>query len=227
MDFGNILSRAWRITWKHKALWLFGILASCSGQSTYSGQGFNFGINGTQLADPGTFPPGMERFFFQLQRSLENIAPEAMLGITLAIFAVAMIFVLVFSVFSVFGRVGLIKGSLLAEAGETIAISSLISQSAPFFWRVMGLNILLNIAVVFVMGFLIFGGLIFSAVTFGIGLLCFIPLICLLVPLSILYYVYIEVANVALISEDLNVIEAARRGYEVLRANLANFALLI
>ncbi len=31
MDFGNILTRAWQISWKHKALWLFGILAACGG----------------------------------------------------------------------------------------------------------------------------------------------------------------------------------------------------
>ena len=30
MNFGEVLSRAWQITWKHKILWLFGLLASCS-----------------------------------------------------------------------------------------------------------------------------------------------------------------------------------------------------
>ena len=35
MDFGEILSRAWQIIWKHKILWVFGILAGCS--STNSG----------------------------------------------------------------------------------------------------------------------------------------------------------------------------------------------
>lgn len=226
MDFGNILSRAWQITWKYRVLWIFGILASCSGQSSYSGQGFNFGVNSTQFAEPGTLPPGVERFFWQLQRSLENITPETMFAITLAIFAFAMILVVIFGLFNVFGRVGLIQGTLQAEAGEAINARSLLSQGARFFWRVLGLNILLNIVVFIVMGTLIFGGLAFSMVTLGIGMLCFIPLICLLIPLSILYYVYIEVANVALISEDIDVFEAIRRGYEVLRANLANFAIM-
>ena len=29
MDFGEILSKAWKIIWKFKILWIFGILTSC------------------------------------------------------------------------------------------------------------------------------------------------------------------------------------------------------
>jgi hypothetical protein len=31
MDFGEVFSKAWKIIWKYKILWLFGIFASCSG----------------------------------------------------------------------------------------------------------------------------------------------------------------------------------------------------
>ena len=37
MEIGEVLSRAWQIIWKHKVLWIFGILASCSSS--------NFGSN--------------------------------------------------------------------------------------------------------------------------------------------------------------------------------------
>ena len=30
MDIGEVLSRAWQIIWKHKVLWIFGILAGCA-----------------------------------------------------------------------------------------------------------------------------------------------------------------------------------------------------
>ncbi len=39
MDYGEVLSKAWKIAWKFKVLWIFGILASC-GQSR--GGNFNF-----------------------------------------------------------------------------------------------------------------------------------------------------------------------------------------
>ena len=29
-NFGEVLTRAWQIIWKHKVLWIFGILASCA-----------------------------------------------------------------------------------------------------------------------------------------------------------------------------------------------------
>ena len=32
-NFGEILTRAWQIIWKHKILWIFGILASCGRSS--------------------------------------------------------------------------------------------------------------------------------------------------------------------------------------------------
>ena len=33
MDYGEVLSRAWRIIWKHKVLWIFGIMAGCTSGS--------------------------------------------------------------------------------------------------------------------------------------------------------------------------------------------------
>ena len=30
-DFGGTLRRAWQITWKHKILWLFGLLSALAG----------------------------------------------------------------------------------------------------------------------------------------------------------------------------------------------------
>ena len=42
MDYGEIFSKAWKIIWKYKILWLFGIFASCSGGGGNGGGG---GIN--------------------------------------------------------------------------------------------------------------------------------------------------------------------------------------
>jgi len=33
MDYGNVLSRAWQIIWKHKVLWIFGILAAATAEA--------------------------------------------------------------------------------------------------------------------------------------------------------------------------------------------------
>ena len=39
MDYAEILKKAWNIIWKHKILWLFGLLA---GSAIGSGQGLSY-----------------------------------------------------------------------------------------------------------------------------------------------------------------------------------------
>ena len=39
MDYSNVISRAWKIIWKHKVLWIFGILSGCA---SGGGGGSNF-----------------------------------------------------------------------------------------------------------------------------------------------------------------------------------------
>ncbi len=226
MDFGNILARAWQITWKHKALWLFGVLASCGSQGGYGGSGFNYTLNGPQFAPPGTLPPDVERFFFQFERYVESLTPEAIFTFALAVFAIALTFALVFGVLSVYGRVTIIKGTLLADSGSSTYSGLLAREGYAYFWRGLGLNILLGLVLFVVLGTLVFGGVIFSTLTLGIGALCFIPLICLLIPLSILYTVYIQMANVALVSEDLGVFDAMGRGWEAMQGNWGNIILM-
>ena len=45
MDYGEVLSKAWKIIWKHKVLWIFGILASF-GQGSGGGSGGSGGNSG-------------------------------------------------------------------------------------------------------------------------------------------------------------------------------------
>ena len=40
MDYGKVLGRAWQITWRWKALWLLGFLASLGGGGGMGGNGY-------------------------------------------------------------------------------------------------------------------------------------------------------------------------------------------
>lgn len=68
MNFGEILSRAWKIIWKHKVLWIFGILAGCGRGGGGGGGSANSGFqsSGGNGWD-GEVPPGIEQFFFNLE----------------------------------------------------------------------------------------------------------------------------------------------------------------
>ena len=71
MNLGEVLSKAWKIIWKNKVLWIFGILSSCGRGSGGGGGGGNSNFNsngsGNDLFSNGKFP-GLEEF----GRNMEN-----------------------------------------------------------------------------------------------------------------------------------------------------------
>jgi hypothetical protein len=209
MDLGEVLSRAWQIVWKNKALWIFGILASCSG----GGGGGGGGNSGFQFSQ-GEIPRGLERSF-------NNIQDWQIALIIGAIILFVLILIVLVTFLGTIGRIGLIKGTLEAEAGaESLPFGELFNDSMPFFWRVFGLNLLVGVALA-VFGIIIAGIILFlTVITVGIGLICLIPLICLLIPLTWLIQVVLEQANIALVVEDLGIRDALQRGWDVFRENL-------
>ncbi len=208
-NFGEVLTRAWQIIWRHKVLWIFGIFAGCS-----RGGG---GGSGGQVSGSGdqTFPQ-LEQFMNQVSQWIED-NPWIV-----AVFVLLVILVLIVSIFlGTIGRVALIRGTYQAETGaERLNFGELFSGSIPYFWRVFGLSLLILLIALVVFVPLVLGGTLFSALTAGIGLICLVPLICLLIPLLWVLSVVIEQANVAIVLENLGIGDGFRKGWSVVRANL-------
>lgn len=225
MDFGKILSRSWEIIWKHKVLWIFGIFASCAqgGGGGGSGQGFNYSTDSGQTGD---LPPQLERFFLQIQRYFDTTPEETMIPIAIAVICGFILLGLLFWVLSVYGKAGLIHGAFRAESGGMLTFSALSSASFAVLLRVLGLNFLLGLVPLAIGLLFAFLAVTAGIFTFGIGLLCLIPLICVLIPLGFAYAVFIEMSNVALIGENLGVMEAITRGWEVFRNNLGSLIVM-
>ncbi len=79
----------------------------------------------------------------------------------------------------------MIRGTLQAEEGaERLSFGELFRGSMPFFWRVFGLTFLIGL--IFMLLFVPL--MLFGMITAGIGFLCLLPLICLLIPVSIAIY---------------------------------------
>jgi hypothetical protein len=224
MDIGSVLSRAWQIIWKHKILWIFGILAGCTGGGgTGSGGGSSWQSSGGDASGFGPF----ERFFSGLERFFANI-PEWQLALLILGFIAVMIVLVVISVFlGTIGRIGLIRGTQQAEQGrETLAFGELFSGSMPYFWRVFLLSLAVGLAMA-VVGIIVAIVVVFgSIVTLGIGALCLVPLACLLVPVAWVVQVLIEQSSVAIVVEDLSIMDGLRRGWEVIKANAGTFILM-
>ena len=213
-NFGEVLTRAWQITWKYKVLWIFGILAGCTnGGGGGSGGGGNSGYS-TGPSDQN-LPPELQRFFHQMENLVDWVADN------LWIFIVIALVVLLIAVVSMFlgtiGRIGLIKGSYEAEQGaETLAFGELFSTSMPYFWRVFGLSFLIGLAFLLLFMPIVLVGVLSA----GVGFLCLLPLICLLIPVGIAVGIIIEQANRAIVLEDMSMLDGLKRGWEIARSNV-------
>jgi hypothetical protein len=216
MDFGEVLSRAWQVIWKHKVLWIFGILAGCG--STGGSAGENFRVTYRRMA------PTVEGNFNNFINRLPNWQIALIVGLLILI-------VLVLVILAIFlgtvGRIGLVYGTRqVDEEIEPLVFGELFNGSLPFFWRVFFLNLLVGIAGFVIALIIIIPLLIFALVTLGIGLLCIIPLICVLVPLGWLVGVIIEQANIAIVVEDQGIIAGLQRGWEIFRSNLGTMIIM-
>src|SRR5262245_37382407 len=133
-NFGEVLTRAWQIVWKHRVLWIFGILASCGRGGGGNGGGNSAGNNGFDGSGPN-LPPQMMQWFQWMQ---ENIA--TFIAIVLAIVCVIWI---IATFLSIIGRIGLIRGTAQVEGGtENLIFGQLFSESMPYFWRMFVLSLI-------------------------------------------------------------------------------------
>ncbi len=220
IDFGKILTHSWTIIWKHKILWVFGIFAAFAngggGNSNSSNNnGSNYDSDGNTMPfSGGQFDRMSEQFaeFFQ-QYMLVIIAACIFLFIlSIALYALGML-----------GRIGIIKGVHKVEGGaEALAFGELWSESMPYFWRFFGLNFLVGLA----FAIIILPLMLVGVLTAGVGFLCLIPVMCLLVPVGWAVGLILEQAQVAIVLEDLSMLDGLKRGWDIVKNNAGGLVVL-
>lgn len=206
MDFGEVLSKAWRIIWKHKILWIFGIMAGCSGSGGSTPFQYQFGSS--------DIPP-------QFQSTLEQIPREQIpliIGIAVLV-ALAMIIISIF--FGTIGRIGIIRGTLQVEQATTrLTFGELFRGSLPYFWRVLALVIIVTLVIMLLSLILIVPVTVVTVASLGLALICLLPFLCLLVPLSWLVQAYVELGIVSIVADNLGIIDGLKRAWEIIKTNL-------
>jgi hypothetical protein len=216
MNYGEVLTKSWKIIWKFKVLWLFGILATCgtrSGGNSGSGSSTLYEIsNPNQYNSGGSFPL-FDRFFSEASRILSGIPVWVYILIGVGLFLLSVFLILL----GVFGRIGLVRGAWLADDGaEKLNLKTLYRESIPYFWRVLLLLIMLLFVVLIGTVVLIISAFAFGAATLGIGLICLIPFTCLLIPIILIINILIEQSIIAIVGENLGVIDGLKRGWMVI-----------
>lgn len=213
MNFGEVLSRAWNITWKYKALWVFGLLASLGGGSGGNGAQTNFRGDGNNPL-PGLISPN---------GGLENTPVWVAVLIVLAVLVMVVVFVLL----GALGRAGLTRGAWLADSGAgQLSFSQIFAESRTYFVRVLLLGIVSFIISVGLLLLTILPTGLAAVLTGGIGAVCFFPLMCILIPVFLALLLIFDLGVIAITGEDLGVEAGLRRGFEVFRSHLAEMLAL-
>jgi hypothetical protein len=204
MDYGNILSRAWQITWKHKVLWIFGVfvaLSSGGGSFNSGGGGGNSGSSG----GGGNFPqPDMPP---QLREFLNSPA----LPITIIVLVcLGLLIALAIFLMGVASTGALIGGIDLAESTGVVTFAQAWAIGTSNFLKILGLKI---------------GVGVIGAVAIFAGIIC-CPLLCLVIPGSIALQVIAEFASFAIVLDKEGVIESIQKGFNVLKTNFTSVLVL-
>lgn len=210
MQIGEVLSKAWAIIWKHKVLWIFGILAGISGVNTTS--------SFSQSSESQQLPSQFENYVNQI--------PDWQVALFVLFVILIIVLLVVLLVFlSTMGKIGLIRGTAQADRSiPKLSFGELFRGGLPYFWRVFGLNLLVGLAFALVI-ILIIVASIPLAITV-IGLLCVIPIFCLLGPLGFFINMVIELSNNAIVIEGKGIMDGLRRGWHLFSANLGQVILL-
>lgn len=216
MDYSNLLTRAWRITWDHKILWLFGLLASL-------GQGGGGGGSGWRQSIPSGGgrggPPGELN---DLQGAFDRIPPAVWIGLAV----VALLILLAVIVISTIGKGGLIGGIQIADAQGRVSFGEAWGQGLGNFGRIFLIGLVLGLAGLALVLLTVVPGAVLTALTFGLGLICLIPLICAVVLAIIALGVVGNLAQIAAVLDQLSVTEAIGRAWSVITSNLGNVIVL-
>jgi hypothetical protein len=136
------------------------------------------------------------------------------------------------------GKIGLIRGTAQAEAGaESLIFGQLFSESMPYFWRMFGLSLILALPILVFVVLLLVGSLAFiipvsmsGGNSSALGALAIVPVmigcICLLIPVMFVIGMIFSQAERAIVLEELGVMPAISRGWEIFRNNLGPIILM-
>ncbi len=203
MDYGEILSTAWKTAWKHKVIYGFGLLG---------------------MAVPALMVFLMGGFFaFSTPQELENAFDAGQGSFGIIFFGLLLLLNLVSLVFSALSNAGTYKGTLQAlDGADRLPFGNLWEASWPYIGRIAGLFLLIGLggAVVFAVPALL------GMVTAGVAFLCILPMMIVLVPLGILMYLTIQLGMAAIVGDDLGLFAALKRAWELIRRKFWPLALM-
>ena len=204
-DFGDLLTRAWKITWKHKVLWALSVLPFLT----------------VFLLLPVWLALFQENADDALSTWMQNPILMSIAVIWYLIVFAASIFLQVVS------RASVTLGIYRAEVSlQPVRFVDLFQDGFRYFWRILGLVCLIGAAIAAIfLAFFVFLG-VFSLLTMGLGIFCIQPVLLLMIPLFMLVLALVEQSSAAIVADEMKTLRALRGAYELIRSHLWKYALI-
>jgi hypothetical protein len=229
MNYSLIIERAWKIIWKFKVLWIFGILASCSanrgggsgGSNFRSSTGGNTSFGNNFASGVNQLPPQLRQFGLQMQHmATTGELWTWLIGIGIILALLIIVMSLLFMALGAIGQIGLIKGTWKAEEGaQKLTFTELFNEGKESLWKVILFKILLgvfNIALVIVF-------IILTIMTLGCGLIVLLPA---LIVGSYVLWVLIELIMPAMVGDDMAMMDAISKTWTLFKQNWVGSCLM-
>jgi hypothetical protein len=220
INFSQIFSKAWTITWKYKVLWFFGFLAMLGGGGGWNGFNGGGGI-GPNLSynyrsdeiDRRYIPPEWRSSIDQLERVDINT------WISVIVLSVCCLLLLALALWlvSIIGRGGLISGIVAADTAGKAGLRETWNAGVRFFLRLFVIR-LLGVAFGLAVALFVFlPGAFIGMITCGIG---FIPVACFLFIVGIVVNLWFAFMDYAVVVENQGIGEAVGRAWTILRNHI-------
>ncbi len=220
MNYGEVLTRAWNVIWKYKILWLFGFFASLGAGGSSGGGNFNYSFQERDFSNGAqNIPPWMQQLF-------EN--PVVWIALVIGV----LLLIAVMVVLNTFGKIGLARGAWLADetltngTGARLSFGELWQVGTHYFWRILLLILLLWAVTVTLAIIIIIPVVGLSVITMGIGLICLLPLLCLLFVGFWVLTVLADLAVISIVNEDRGLMDAITRCWTLLKARPADIIIM-
>jgi hypothetical protein len=220
MDYARLIGEAWRLTWRHRFLWVLGLFAGGTFGS-FGGSPFQWRSDGREAAQlpPSLIGPGEEA-----ARLL-----SANLGLVVAVAALAVVLGLAAIVVSLISQGAVVRAAADLELGRASSLGLAWRAGVHLFWRYVRLALALiglAVAVAFVFG--VAGVLLYAPVAAGQGAPAALPLWILLgvvlVPVLLVGAIAVSIvvlyAQRAIALDDVGALESLRVGWRTLRGHL-------
>ena len=215
MNIGEILSTAWKITWKHKILWLFGFFII----------GWTFAWNGilsllntiielTRFKGKITITLPLNLITDQLVDSSETLENISGASVSIVFIILIVIYFLLMFLLSNLGGIGVIKGtSLVDNSSETegaLSLKTIVSGQKGSFWKVLLLQLGFGLVMTICMLFVFFLAILVGSCAICAGLI-------VVFPGQIFFRLIYTLAAIAVVDETIGVRRALERSWSVLK----------